>query len=88
MPKVRAIYEALFSSPTYFELFLEIFKEQKLSPAKSRTILGAIDLESLNFILQKGYLHGPQSKYQVLDQGAFGGTGFLFLGRLGSQAST
>ena len=50
--------------------------------------MGAIDLESLNFILQKGYLHGPQSKYQVLDQGAFGGTGFLFLGRLGSQAST
>ena len=29
-----------------------------------------------------------QSKYPVLYKGAFGGTGFLFLGRLGSRAST
>ena len=29
----------------------------------------------------------PQSKYPVLHYGAFGGTGFLFLGRLDSQAS-
>ena len=29
-----------------------------------------------------------QSNYSVLHQGAFGGTEFLFLGRLGSQAST
>ena len=30
----------------------------------------------------------PQSKYPVLHQGTFGGTGFLFLGRLGSRANT
>ena len=30
----------------------------------------------------------PQSKYPVLHSGAFGGTGFLFLGHLGSLAST
>ena len=30
----------------------------------------------------------PQSKYQVLHLGALGGTGFLFLGHIGSQAST
>ena len=35
---------------------------------------------------QRGFL--SQSKYPVLHQGAFGGMGFLFLGRLGSQAST
>jgi hypothetical protein len=29
-----------------------------------------------------------QSKYPVLHSGAFGGTGFLFLGHLGSLAST
>ena len=27
-----------------------------------------------------------QSKYPVLHEGVFGGTGFLFLGHLGSQA--
>ena len=30
----------------------------------------------------------PQSKYPVLHQGTFGGTGILFLGRLGSRANT
>ena len=29
-----------------------------------------------------------QSKYPVLQYGAFGGTGFLFLGRFGSRANT
>ena len=29
-----------------------------------------------------------QSKYPVLHEGVFGGTGFLFLGHLGSRAST
>ena len=29
----------------------------------------------------------PQSKYPVLHYGTFGGTGFLFLGRLGSRAN-
>ena len=38
-------------------------------------------------VLQSQFVCTSQSKYPVLHLGAFGGTGFLFLGRLGSRAS-
>ena len=42
-----------------------------------------------NFLIWSiGFVCKPQSKYPVLHEGVFVGTGFLFLGRLGSRAST
>ena len=76
----------------YFLSFLDILTCIQFSFCQSFQIFRRkffLPRNTITFAITKTHKMGQaQSKYPVLHQGTFGGTGFLFLGRLGSRANT